>query len=131
MSNHRFYRSPTGKKLDAQRDRMHRNRRGQEKDRFTPDEAERIILKMYADGVHGKLQSYPCHCGWIHIGHQPTPSKASRFDPVTELEMGERVEACIRLENTGSQAERIAHIVARGHAAERRSLTRPSPPTPS
>lgn len=131
MSRHKVYVQPGERRQTEMRQRAHRNRRGQEKNRYTPEEASEVILDMRRNGK-GTLHAYPCpECGWIHVGHPAPRNERARVDPLRQLELGDRVEACERLENQGSQAQRLATIMQRLTSAETKRLTtssRTSPP---
>lgn len=94
-----------------------------------PADAERIATEIMARSTDGILRHYyRCpRCHFWHVGRAGTRSgeRPAPPDPIDVLELGERAEACMRLESSGSQSRRLAHIRKRFQAAERRRLHSP------
>lgn len=113
--------------MEWSRRRAHVDKAGREKIRYTPAEADDVVVRMNARPGRAPVSAYPCpECGWIHIGSLRT--QRPKPDPVVVAESGERVDAHIRMENSGSQRQRYDHILKLCRSAERRALTSPSPP---
>jgi hypothetical protein len=129
MATHKIYQSMSEAKREKIRLRQHVTSRGVDKVKFTPTEAEVVVNRMNGRARSIPVSSYACGiCGWMHVGTMSSKNYSRMIDQVVILESGERVEAEIRRENSGSYRARIEAIASRFKSAENRRLA--SIPTP-
>ena len=81
------------------------------------------------DVVEGTMSAYECGvCGQFHIGRNPAVlwqyrfRRTSQFDPFFIDLLGDRVMAYAARENSGSEADRLAHFARLGRIVERLQL---------
>lgn len=129
MPVHKRYQPPSKARLERIRLRQHLTRSGVPKVKYTPAEADQVVWEMNQRVDRLPVQSYACpYCGWMHVGGYSKAWLRHVVDPVVILESGERVDACIRSENFGSQRLRLEAILQRCRSAQERAVAgQPSP----